>query len=139
MSTSQLFAALGALVAFTAVAAGAFGGHFLRSTLLSSAFSVSEIAARYQTLNVFEIAVRYQMYHALALFATAWTMTAFPHALIGAAGWLFVVGTIIFSGSLYVLSLTDVRLWGAITPIGGVLLLIGWTCLFLGILFSNEK
>lgn len=80
-------------------------------------------------LNTFEIAVRYQMYHALALLAVAWVVSrsATPPAV--AAGWLFLVGILVFSGSLYLLTLTGVRWLGAITPIGGLSLLAGWGAL----------
>ncbi|MBI3965622.1 MAG: DUF423 domain-containing protein, partial [Chloroflexi bacterium] len=82
-------------------------------------------------LNTFEVGVRYQMYHALALLAVAWATTRFPSGLTVWAGWLFVAGTLIFSGSLYLLSLTGIRWLGAITPIGGVAFLAGWLCLIL--------
>jgi len=73
--------------------------------------------------------VRYQMYHAFALLATAWAASRWSGTWTSAAGWLFVAGTLIFSGSLYALSLTGVRWLGAITPIGGLAFLAGWLCL----------
>ncbi len=80
---------------------------------------------------MFETGVRYQMYHALALLGVAWACTRWPGALVSAGGWLFVAGTLLFSGSLYVLALTGVRGLGAITPLGGLAFLAGWLCLAL--------
>jgi len=108
---------LGAGSAFLAVAAGAFGAHGLRSRLSP------------EMLAVFEVGVRYQMYHVFALIAAAWAQTRWPSSLIVTAGWLFVVGTILFSGSLYLLSLMGIRWLGAITPLGGLAFLAGWACL----------
>jgi uncharacterized membrane protein YgdD (TMEM256/DUF423 family) len=115
----RLFFSLGALSALMAVASGAFGAHGLRARLSP------------ELLATFETAARYQMYHALGLLAVAWAATRWPGALVQWAGWLFVGGTILFSGSLYALALTGVRWWGAITPFGGVSFLAGWLCLFL--------
>ena len=115
------FAVLGAVSAFVAVAAGAFGAHALRARLTPD------------LLAVFETGARYQMYHALALFAVAWAVTRSSHGAIGAAGWLFVAGTVIFSGSLYALALSGVRALGAVTPLGGVCFLAGWLMLAWGI------
>ncbi len=116
----RTFFGLGSISAFLAVAAGAFGAHALRARLPAD------------LLAVFETAARYQMYHALALLAVAWAAGRWPHtALIGWAGWLFVGGTVLFSGSLYALSLSGVRWLGAITPLGGVAFLAGWGCLAL--------
>ncbi|MDB5770068.1 MAG: hypothetical protein JWM42_442 [Burkholderia sp.] len=80
-------------------------------------------------LAVFETGARYQMYHAFALFVVAWAYTKWPGTLIAAAGWCFIAGTVIFSGSLYLLSMSGIRWLGAITPLGGVALLAGWLCL----------
>ncbi|HYN84022.1 MAG TPA: DUF423 domain-containing protein [Pyrinomonadaceae bacterium] len=113
----RTFLVLGAVSAFVGVAAGAFGAHGLKSRLDA------------EMLAVFETGVRYQMYHALALLAVAWAAARWPGALTNCAGWLFVAGTILFSGSLYVLSLTGVRWLGAITPLGGLAFLAGWACL----------
>jgi uncharacterized membrane protein YgdD (TMEM256/DUF423 family) len=114
MSVDRVFAGLGALSAFLAVAAGAFGAHALRARLSPD------------LLAVFETAARYQMYHALGLLAVAWMVTRWPGPWPARAGWLFVAGTVLFSGSLYALALTGVRWLGAITPIGGVLMIGGW-------------
>ena len=114
----RVFIALGALSAGLGVALGAFGAHGLRARLAADA------------LATFETAVRYQMYHALALLAVAFALTRWPGStLAGAAGWLFVAGTVLFSGSLYLLALTGTRWLGAVTPLGGVLFIAGWGCL----------
>ena len=119
---SRTFLLLGALSAGLAVALGAFGAHGLRARL-----SPADLAT-------FETGARYQMYHALALLAVAWVAAQVPGALPRAAGWLFVAGTVVFSGSLYVLVLTGQRWLGAVTPIGGVAFLAGWICLALAAL-----
>jgi len=81
-------------------------------------------------LAVFETGVRYQMYHALAILIVAAATGHFGNArLLGAAGWTFTAGVVLFSGSLYALALSDVRILGAITPIGGLLFLAGWAML----------
>jgi uncharacterized membrane protein YgdD (TMEM256/DUF423 family) len=113
------FFTYGSLSAFLAVAAGAFGAHALRSRLGPA------------MLLVFETGARYQMYHALALLAVAWTVARWPGRLAQAAGWCFVAGTVLFSGSLYAMALTGQRALGAITPLGGVAFLAGWLCLAL--------
>ena len=109
--------AVAALSAFLAVAAGAFGAHALKSRLAP------------EMLGVFEVGVRYQMYHALGLFVCAWAADKWSGALPIAAAALFVAGTILFSGSLYALSLSGVRWLGAITPLGGLAFLAGWVCI----------
>jgi uncharacterized membrane protein YgdD (TMEM256/DUF423 family) len=113
----RAFFMLGAVAAFLGVAAGAFGAHLLRGRL------------PVEMLAIYETAVRYQMYHALALLATAWAQARWPGTVARAAGWLFLLGIVVFSGSLYALSLTGVRTLGAITPIGGLAFLGGWGCL----------
>jgi uncharacterized membrane protein YgdD (TMEM256/DUF423 family) len=115
----RIFFFVGAVSAFVGVAAGAFGAHGLKSRLTED------------MLAVFETGVRYQMYHALALLAAAWAASRWPGGLTSAAGWLFVAGTVVFSGSLYALSLTGQRWLGAITPLGGLAFLAGWLCLAL--------
>lgn len=105
----------GAVYGFIAVAAGAFGAHAL-----------NDLPEKYR--NAFEVGARYQMYHALALVLVAllprskWTLIA---------AWCFLLGTLVFSGTLYALALTKVRWLGAITPIGGVGMLVGWVMLVL--------
>lgn len=113
----RLFFALGCVSGFLAVGLGAFGAHALKARLSPD------------LLATFEVGVRYQMYHALALLAVGWAAMRWPGSFVNASGWLFVAGTVIFSGSLYVLSLTGVRWLGAITPIGGAAFLAGWLCL----------
>ena len=118
----RLFFALGSVSALIAVGAGAFGAHGLRARLTPD------------LLAVFETGARYQMYHALALLAAAWAITRWPGPWPARAGWLFVVGTVLFSGSLYALALSGVRWLGAVTPVGGVAFLAGWACLLLAAL-----
>ena len=116
----RTFALAGAISAFLAVAAGAFGAHALRARIPPD------------MLAIFETAARYQMYHALALFAVAWASNHWTGTPVRAAGWLFIAGTALFSGSLYLLSLTGTRWLGAITPFGGLLFLCGWASLAIG-------
>jgi uncharacterized membrane protein YgdD (TMEM256/DUF423 family) len=118
----RLFFSLGALSGLISVAAGAFGAHALRARLTP------------EYLAVFETGARYQMYHALGLLAVAWAITRWPEPLLLWAGWLFLVGSVVFSGSLYLLALSGARWWGAVTPLGGVAFLAGWLCLALAAL-----
>ncbi|MFL5518570.1 MAG: DUF423 domain-containing protein [Gemmatimonadales bacterium] len=120
MSQERLFATLGAASAFVAVAAGAFGAHALRARLSPD------------LLAVFETGARYQMYHALGLLAVAWAATRWPGPWPVRAGWLFLAGSVLFSGSLYGLALTGMRWLGAVTPLGGAAFLAGWLCLAWG-------
>lgn len=108
---------LGASFGFVAVAAGAFGAHALRERLPDRA------------LETFEVAARYQMYHALAILAAAWALDRWGAGSALAAGWAFTIGIVLFSGSLYLLSLTGARWLGAVAPVGGVALLAGWALL----------
>ena len=109
----------GAAMMFIAVALGAFGAHGLRSILSDDMKAV------------YETGVRYQVYHSLALFVVAWLSSRSPSRAVSAAGWCFLIGMYFFSGSLYALSLSGIRKFGAITPIGGLLFLVGWACLAL--------
>ncbi len=113
----RLFLALGALSALVSVAAGAFGAHALRTRLAPD------------LLVVFETGARYEMYHALGLFAVAWAVHRWPGGAATGAGWLFILGTVLFSGSLYALALSGVRAFGAVTPLGGLAFLVGWALL----------
>lgn len=115
----RLFFVIGSTSALVAVAAGAFGAHALRARLTPD------------LLAVFETGARYQMYHAFALLASAWAVTRWPGPWPVRAGWLFLIGTIVFSGSLYALALSGVRWLGAVTPLGGAAFLAGWLCLLL--------
>jgi uncharacterized membrane protein YgdD (TMEM256/DUF423 family) len=117
----RLFFILGSLSAGLGVALGAFGAHALKARLAPD------------MLAVYEVGVRYQLVHALALLAVAWAATRWPGTWVHASGWLFVVGTLLFSGSLYALALSGVRGLGAVTPIGGVAWLAGWACLAWGV------
>ncbi len=114
----QTAAILGALT----VGIGAFGAHALRPGL--------EAAGR---LDTFETGVKYQMYHALAIFLTGLLQAYRPHKLFNRASLFFLLGILIFSGSLYALSLTGITKLGAVAPVGGVLFIVGWISLLLGI------
>ena len=107
----RTFFALGAISACIAVGTGAFGAHGLKSRVTP------------EMVAVFDTGARYQMYHALALLAAAWAAARWPGPAITWAGWLFVAGTVVFSGSLYALVLTGVKGLGAVTPVGGLLFL----------------
>ena len=126
-STQRRFAALGAVSGFIAVLAGAFGAHALKARIAP------------ELLAAFETGARYQMYHALGLLAVAWAGERWPGRWLAAAGWLFVTGTGIFSGSLYALALTGASWWGAITPVGGMALLAGWLCFAWGVGRSEAR
>jgi uncharacterized membrane protein YgdD (TMEM256/DUF423 family) len=117
---TRTFFVAGALSAAVAVVLGAFGAHGLRGRLTP------------ELLAVFEVGVRYQMYHALALLAVAWASTRWPGTAMVVAGVLFVAGTVVFSGTLYVLALTGQKWLGAITPLGGVAFILGWIVLAWG-------
>jgi len=103
------------------MAAGAFGAHALKTRLTPD------------LLAVFETGTHYHLIHALALLGVAWASTHWNSPAIVVAGWLFVAGILLFSGSLYALSLTGVRLLGIITPFGGVALILGWLALAWGV------
>jgi uncharacterized membrane protein YgdD (TMEM256/DUF423 family) len=115
----RTFLLVGAVAAFLGVALGAFGAHGLRARISP------------EMLAVFETAVRYQMYHALALVLTSVLMSRMGGWLAVTAGWCFIAGIALFSGSLYALALTGVTVLGAITPLGGLAFLAGWACLSL--------
>lgn len=117
MNPGSVFLAAGALSAAIAVGAGAFGAHGLRSSLSPD------------MLTVFETAVRYQMYHALGLLTAGILERMAPSSLLRGAGWSFVGGTLLFSGSLYVLATAQMRWLGAVTPFGGVAFISGWVLL----------
>jgi uncharacterized membrane protein YgdD (TMEM256/DUF423 family) len=112
----RTFFGLGAVFAFLGVALGAFGAHALRGSLGAA------------DLATFETGVRYQVYHALALLAISWAVR-WPGGAAHAAGWLFVAGIVLFSGSLYVLVLAGQRWMGAVTPFGGLCFLAAWALL----------
>ncbi len=111
---SRRFLVSGAILGFLGVALGAFAAHLLKDSLPPDLFAI------------FEVGVRYHMYHALALLAVGWGISQFPGARLQISGYCFVAGIVLFSGSLYLMSLTGFRLLGLITPLGGVLFLAGW-------------
>lgn len=120
----KFFLQSGAILGLLGVAIGAFGAHGLRTRL--------EAAGR---MDTFETAVKYQFYHALALVLVGILMQQFAQSLtalkwLGYSGYSFLLGTLIFSGSLYVLCLSGVTWLGAITPLGGVFMIVGWALLF---------
>lgn len=116
---TRIFIAIAAILGGTSVAAGAFASHALKEQLSERA------------LEIFETGAKYQMYHALALLMVALLLTRTEGAqnLLLATGSAFILGTAIFSGSLYALSLTGIKWLGAITPFGGAAFLVGWACL----------
>ena len=115
---AKLFITLASLSGILAVVFGAFGAHALKGKLDD------------QALKVFETAVQYHFYHTFALLVVGVIALNQPQTvLLKSSGWLFVIGILVFSGSLYLLSLTGVRWLGAITPLGGLALLAGWACL----------
>lgn len=113
----RLFFVLGSISAGAAVALGAFAAHGLRSRVTP------------ELLSVFEVGARYHMYHALALLAAGWAVARWPGGAASLAGWLFLAGTLLFSGSLYLLVLSGQRWLGAVTPLGGVAFIAGWLVL----------
>ena len=119
---AKIFLILGSSFAGLAVAIGAFGAHALKSILETT-----------NRLETFETGVKYQFYHALALIVLGLLMQKFDHRMFTWAGYGFIIGTILFSGSLYILSLSGITKWGAVTPLGGVAFLIGWLALIIGI------
>src|SRR5262245_29397043 len=113
------FLVAGAASAFLAVAAGAFGAHGLKGTIPA------------ERLEAFEVGVRYHLFHSLGLFAAAWVSSRSPSKAARMAGWLLGAGIVLFSGSLYALSLTGAKGLGAVTPFGGLAFLAGWALLAL--------
>jgi uncharacterized membrane protein YgdD (TMEM256/DUF423 family) len=124
--TSRRFFALGAFFAGTAVAAGAFGAHLLKPVLDAP------------MLAVFETAARYQMYHALGLCLVSSADGRYPNLNGTAVGWLFTTGILLFSGSLYALSLIGIPCLGALTPLGGAAFMTGLALLAWGVLRSDR-
>jgi len=114
----KLFLMLGSISGFLSVALGAFGAHALKEKLDD------------YSLGIFHTGVTYQTTHALALVLVALLLKWYPDSSgLVWAGWCFVAGTLVFSGSLYTLAMTGIKVLGAITPIGGVLFLAGWALL----------
>ena len=128
----KTFLRIGALVAMFAVIIGAFGAHGLRETLSS------------ENLATFEIGVRYQFYHAFAILIVGLLMYNRKNKLLIAAGWLFLGGVVLFSGSLYLLAVREtmnlaLHWLGPITPIGGLLFIAGWACLIISTYQENQR
>jgi uncharacterized membrane protein YgdD (TMEM256/DUF423 family) len=121
----KLFLVAGSLTGALSVMIGAFGAHGLKKLLTENG-----------RLDVFETAVKYQFYHAFALLITGILMMKLQQKFFDYAGISFITGIIIFSGSLYILCLTNVKWWGAITPIGGLCMIAGWLFLSLALLKS---
>jgi uncharacterized membrane protein YgdD (TMEM256/DUF423 family) len=114
------------IAGFMGVALGAFAAHGLKSRLEPD------------LLAAFETAVRYQMYHVFALCAAGWGWARWPGRWFALAGWAFIAGIVIFSGSLYLLAVTGQRWLGAVTPLGGVAFLAGWLSLAWGSLRASR-
>jgi len=115
---ARLFFAIASLLGALSVAGGAFGAHALKGTLSETA------------LGSFETGIRYQMYHAIALLVVALLLKQSPSvSTLTAAGWCFIAGIVLFSGSLYGLSLGGIKALGPVTPLGGVAFIAGWICL----------
>ena len=111
---------IGAISGFVSVAAGAFGAHGLKARLTAD------------MLAIFETGARYQMYHALAIVLAGVLVSIRPHPGFSGAGWAWLIGTLLFSGSLYALALSGIKVLGAVTPFGGLAFLIGWGLLAWG-------
>ncbi len=116
---TKIFIAFAAILAGLSVAAGAFASHTLKEKITDRA------------LEIFQTGAQYQMYHALALLLVALLLSQAQSSQMSltASGFAFITGIVIFSGSLYALSLTGIKWLGAIAPIGGFAFLIGWACL----------
>ena len=123
----RVFVIFAAVFGLIGVAAGAFGAHALSARLEP------------RMLEVFETAVRYQMYHALALFGVAWICQQTRARSAVFSGWAFVIGIVLFSGSLYAMVFTGVRSLGFITPIGGVAFIAGWAALLLAAASAKSR
>jgi len=113
----RTFALMGAVLGGLGVGLGAFGAHALKAHVPP------------EMLRVWDVGTHYQLIHALALLGVAWAVSRWPESAAATAGWLFLAGVVLFSGSLYALTLTGVKKLGMITPIGGVLLIAGWCVL----------
>lgn len=118
----KLFLLAGSITGGLGVAIGAFGAHRLKDYLNSIG-----------RLDVFETGVKYQFYHTFALLAVGLLLLKTEDRLLTYAGWCFIAGIVIFSGSLYVLCMTNVGKWGAVTPIGGSLFIAGWVLMALSV------
>jgi uncharacterized membrane protein YgdD (TMEM256/DUF423 family) len=122
----RIFVGLGALSCFMGVVAGALGSHALK-----------ELIIRMGGVNNFNIATDYMFYHGLALMAVGMLKQRFPNTSFQYAGWLFVTGTILFQGNLYLIAIGGIRTMQALTPVGGICLMLGW--IVLGIMAARIK
>jgi uncharacterized membrane protein YgdD (TMEM256/DUF423 family) len=119
---NKLFLKSGAILAGLSIALGAFGAHAFKEVLKLS-----------NRIETYETAARYQMYGALALIFVGILTDKIPHKFLTWAGYAFILGTIVFSGSLYLICATGVKMWGAVAPIGGASLMVGWVLFFMGV------
>jgi uncharacterized membrane protein YgdD (TMEM256/DUF423 family) len=124
MTTDKIFLLFGCAFTGTAVALGAFGAHGLRKVLTA------------EMLSVYQTGVLYQMIHGLALLAVGLILRFYVGQSIAWSGWFLIAGVLLFSGSLYLLSMTSIRYIGFLTPLGGLAFIVGWILLFTGILRS---
>ena len=122
---AKLFLALGAMSGALAVMLGAFGAHGLKDKL------------PVDLMKVYQTGVEYHFYHTFALLAVGLLALKFQSGLATASGWAFLAGIVIFSGSLYALALSGVRVLGAITPLGGVLFIAGWVLLAVAVIKTS--
>ncbi len=122
----KLWFITGCLMGALGVAVGAFGAHSLRQRVSAD------------LLTVFETGVRYQMYHAFGLLAVAFASDRWSQTNFNLAGWLFLIGILLFSGSLYLLCLSGMKVLGAITPLGGLCFLAAWVLLAWGVWKSQS-
>ncbi len=126
MSTSRVLIMAGGILGLLGVVAGAMGVHALRDVLDAKA------------LNTFETGVRFQMYHALALLAVGSLAGRWKTGFVKLSGVLFTAGVVLFSGSLYILAITGIGVFGAIAPLGGLSLMAAWTSLIVGAIRQRE-
>jgi len=119
---NKLFLKSGAILAGLSIALGAFGAHAFKLALQKAG-----------NLETYQTAAQYQMYGALTLIIVGILTDKFPHKFLNWAGYAFILGTMIFSGSLYLICATGVKTWGAVAPVGGISLMLGWVLLIIGI------
>lgn len=120
---SKIFLISGSVLAGLGVAIGAFGAHALKAILEST-----------NRVATFETGVKYQIYHAIALLILGILLQRVDHKFFVWSGYSFMVGVLLFSGSLFILSISGVTKWGMVTPLGGVGFILGWLFLLLGVL-----
>ena len=136
MSFSLPWLPIGAILGGLAVAAGAFAAHGLDKAFAEKYRDAPpkivvgrEMPASWKYLQDFKTGAEYQMYHALAILAVGLAMRGSRSRLLDLSGWSFLLGIVLFSGSLYVLAVTGQTRWGMVTPFGGLLFLVGWATL----------